>query len=47
MGGVHGNILNWMRDYLTRKEMRTVVRSSWSTVTGSVPRGSVLAPIMF
>ncbi len=37
-------------DFLTRREMRTVIRynkSSWTEVASGVPCGSVLAPIMF
>ena len=50
MGGVRGNISNWMRDYLIEREMRTVIRDTTSissTIAGGIPQGSVLVSIIF
>ncbi len=50
VGGLGGPILDWFVDFLTKREMRTVIRnnkSNWKKVTSAVLQAAVLAPIMF
>ena len=50
VGGVDGTLLEWMIDFLQDRQMSTVIRGTASEcreVTGGVPQGTVLAPIMF
>ncbi|MCG7879943.1 MAG: reverse transcriptase domain-containing protein [Candidatus Thiodiazotropha endolucinida] len=48
--GINGQLLNWIKDYLSNRSQKVILKSSTSTARSTnagVPQGSVLGPLLF
>ena len=48
--GLHDNIINWLKDYLTKRQQRCKVNgltSDYLDISCGVPQGSILGPMLF
>ena len=48
--GIKGNLLSWLKCYLSRRKQRVVIKNAISSageLKNGVPQGSVLGPLLF
>ena len=48
--GIHGDLLNWFKDYLTDRQQKVIIRGQHSElghIKAGVPQGSIVGPMLF